>query len=186
MDITQTKIIGLDELKARFALLPTDISKKVLRKMGSAGARVIKTAVIAGTPVAAQPHRRGVSPGLLRRAAIIKFVREQSSVDQATYIVTYRQGKKAQSIGKRQVNLDAFYARWVERGHKIVPRSKRVGTRGGKARYAESKRARQQKAAGRVAGLFFFAAALRVSQAKALTAMVDTGSSEIRRLDGIT
>lgn len=180
MATTQTRIIGLDELKGRFAQLPTEIGKKVLRKGAGAGARVIKAAEIAGAPE---------KSGRLKRAAIIKFVREQSTDDQALYVVTFRQGKKQQAVkrgrGAKQtiVNLDAFYAKWVERGHRIVGRRKKGGTKRARGR---ALRALRSASSGRVLGLFFFAKALAASSDKALRAQVDTMLTEIRKLPGIT
>lgn len=158
----QTRVTGLGELKAKFAQIPSDVSKKVLRRMGSAGTKVFKPAIIGATP------RR---TGRAQSAVIVKFAREKSNEQQATYIVTYRMGKRQQQIkrGKQVQNLDAWYITLVERGHR-----KRVGKKRGKAL--------RQAGGGMVAGRFFFAKALVGAQRKALTAMVDAGNAEIKKL----
>lgn len=124
---TVTKVQGLEELKATLAKLPIEIGRKVLRQGTSAGAAKLK-----GFLKAEVPQRTGT----LQRSAIIKFVRENSNDTQAVYIVTFRRGKKAQArsatskkTGKtRQVaNKDAFYASYVEFGHKVVPRKSKGG-----------------------------------------------------------
>lgn len=179
----RTRLLGLDELRRTFAQLPGDLGKKVLRRGAGAGARVIKPAVIEEAPQAARPHRKGVPTGVLKRAAIIKFVREQSNDEQATYIVTFRQGKKAQRAGKGGTNVDAYYAKYVERGHKIVPRSKRIGIdRRGRAINAVTKRQRQKESNRFVPGKFFFAKAVERTQAAALRAMVETMNEEVRKV----
>lgn len=180
----RTRLLGLADVKRRFAQAPADVSKKTLRRGASAGARAMKPVVIAETPQADRPHRKGVMPGLAKRAVIIKYARELSNDDQATFLVTYRQGKRAQRVGKRGANLDAYYVKYVERGHKIVPRSRRVGTdRRGRAINAVTKRERQRLAGeNRVPGKFFFARAIARSQAAALHAMVDTMSDDLRQV----
>lgn len=161
-----TRVLGLDELKAKFKQAPTDVSKKVLRRMGSAGAKAFKPAVIAATPRLT---------GRAKAAVIVKFTRENSNDTQATYIVTYRTGKKQQRVkrgrGKnaRIVNLDAYYIKWVERGHR-----KRVGKKRGKAL--------RQAGGGMVPGKFFFAKALRETHDKALRGMIDTGNTEMKKV----
>lgn len=161
-----TRVLGLEDLKAKFKQLPTDAGKKVLRRMASAGAKVFKPAIVAATPR---------KTGRAQAAVLIKFVREQSNDEQSTYIATYRMGNRQQQVkrgrGKnaRFVNLDAYYIRFVERGHR-----KRVGRlRGRKLRNAQG---------GMVAGRFFFARALRESNEKALDAMIDAGNAEMKKL----
>lgn len=168
-------VTGLDELKQKFAALPGKIGKKVLRKGAGAGAQIVKAAEIAGAPV---------KSGRLKAAFIVKFVRESSNDEQATFIVTVRQGKKQRQLkrgrGKNAkiVDLDAYYAKWVERGHKNVARPKKTDLR------LTGRRRRSNIAARRAASNSvtpphpFFAPALSRSQTKALDAMVKTMTDE--------
>lgn len=120
-------IRGLPELKAEFTRIDRDVGKRVLRKGGSAGARVVKTAVAQKVPV---------KSGVLKRSLLVKYVREKSSDTQALYLVTFRQGKKFQTgavtkrkgkFFKRVLSQDAFYARWVEAGHHLRRKGESVG-----------------------------------------------------------
>lgn len=172
------RIQGLDALNAKFRQIPIDVARKVLRKGPGAAAQLIKKA--------ARPfiHNR---TGTLSRSLISKFVREESNDTQAVYIVTARKGKKlqkGQKVGKgfRKTNLDAFYASWVEFGHKIVPRSKRVGVRHGKARNAETLRARRSASTGVVGGRRFLTPALANNTNQAIEAMKTAIAREFDRV----
>jgi len=163
---------GLDELKALFARLPVDVRTKVIRRGVSRAASEVKKAAAAAAPQASRPIPRGKSrpatqPGTLKRAAIIKLLRELSGEDQIAYGVTFRQGRKAQAKGR-----DAFYASWVERGHKIVPRSAKVRTLQGKRRSAVALAKRRAGASGFVPGRFFLAQSFGATRARAIEVMV--------------
>ena len=171
-------ISGLDDLKQKWAALPDKVGKKVLRKGAGAGAQVVKAAEIAGAPV---------KSGRLKAAFLVKFVRELSNDDQATFIVTIRQGKKQQQLNRgrgknaRLVNLDAYYAKWVERGHKNVARAKKTDLRLTGRRRRRNLAARRRASNSVTEPHPFFAPALQSSQAKALDAMVSTMSTEIAK-----
>lgn len=180
--MTTTRVTGLAGLKAKFDALPDKVARKVLRGGVVAGARIVRAAAAARAPVAAHaiPRGRGrkTAPGTLRRAAIIKFIPEQSNATQVVYFVTFRQGKRQQKS-----NRDAFYAKWVERGHRIVPRSRRIGTVGGKAVYRKTIRARRAGSSRSVKGVFFLAKAFAATQSAAVDSMVRNMS---RSLDKVT
>lgn len=110
---------GTAELAAALRALPGDVSNKVLRKSAIAGARVVRDAVKSLAPVSGGLKRRSsgklTPPGTLRRAVVLKFAKEKSGSEAATYVVTVRRGKSAQKS-----NRDAFYFSWVERGHRIA------------------------------------------------------------------
>jgi HK97 gp10 family phage protein len=174
---------GLPELKAKFAQIGRDVAKQALRKGGSAGAKIAKQSIKALAP-------RGAT-GTLQRAIITKFVRENSDDNQAMYIVTARQGKRLQkgaAIGRkgkvRRASADAYYAKWVERGHRIVPRSARIGTKHGKAQYRETLRARRGRAGGMVPGRFFMARGFAASKERAVSGMVAAMRAEVDKVLG--
>ena len=111
---------GLRELKLKLDRLPADLQKKALRGALSAAASQARDAARALAPIGKGPRRRGgrtVPAGTLKRSAIVAFDRKQSNQTQAVYVVTFRRGKKHQ-----KGNRDAYYASWVEFGHRIVPR----------------------------------------------------------------
>lgn len=165
---------GLEELKAKFAQISKDAGRKVLRPGVAAGARVVKAAAVEN--IGADPKSRS---GTLKRSAIIKFLATASNEQQVEYIVTFRRGKKFQKSGR-----DAFYAAWVERGHKIVPRSKRALTLRGVLRNRRTLKARRASAFGRVRPHPFLAPGFERSKERALKAMIDRMSADLTKLLG--
>lgn len=157
---------GLDDLKRRLDQIGRETGRKVLRSGVAAGARVVKNAAIAAAPVGSS--RKGHAAGTLKRAAIIKFVPDMSNDTQVEYIVTFRKGKRQQKYSR-----DAFYASWVEFGHKIVPRSAKAVSLKGFLRNKRTLRNRRAAATGRVEPHRFLGPAFESSKQNALTAMVD-------------
>lgn len=158
-----TVVRGLPELKAEFARVEKEVRTRVVRRGASAGARTMKTAIAPRIPVRS---------GTLKRSLLIKFAREKSNDTQALYVVTFRQGKKLQrgaitkrggKFFKRVLSQDAFYARWVEHGHKL--RRKKGGS-----------------SSGSVPGKFFFRDGVRGAAPAALQKMVDVMSAEITKI----
>lgn len=152
---------GLPELKAEFIRIERAVATRVLRKGGSAGAKVVKAAVAQKVPV---------KSGVLKRSLLVKFAREKSNDTQALYIVTFRQGKKFQAgavtkrkgkFFKRVLSQDAFYARWVEAGHHLRRKGESVGY---------------------VQGRFFMRDGVRSSAGPAAQKMVDVMTSEINQV----
>jgi HK97 gp10 family phage protein len=114
------RVEGLYELKLKLDTLPAALQKKALRGALSAAAKQARDAARAAAPIGKGPRRRGgrtVPAGTLKRSALVAFDRRQSNATQAVYVVTFRRGKKQQ-----KGNRDAYYASWVEFGHRIVPR----------------------------------------------------------------
>lgn len=116
---------GLAELAATFKNITDKTQKRVLRRGASAGSAYLKSVVQAAAPIGKGPKRRGgqtIQPGTLKRSAYRFFKRADSNANQAVFVVSFRQGKKQQKS-----NRDAYYAAWVERGHRIVPRKGKSG-----------------------------------------------------------
>lgn len=103
------KVEGLAELRAALLELPRNIGRNVLRGAVNAGAREIAEEVKVRAPI---------DTGRLRAAVFRKHARELSSAMRQTFIVGVRSGKRHQQLtrGRRTVNLDAFYWRFVEFG----------------------------------------------------------------------
>ena len=168
------EVKGLQELKARLDALPKEVAQRGLRRAVAAGASVIRAAAKKAAPVAAGPIRRGggkeTAPGTLQRGAMAKFIKAESNDTQVFYIVGFRQGKRQQKS-----NRDAFYASWVEFGHKIVPR------RGKGARKGTLARNRRQATAS-VPPHPYFAPAWEANKQNALDAIQKRLTSELQKL----
>lgn len=115
-------ITGLSELKRALQQLPKNIGKNVLRGSVNAGAVIIRDDAKLRAPVMQEATTAGQPPGTLRRAIIVKQIKEKSGPEQQMFYVTVRQGKKYRAQGKKgKKSQDAFYARWIEFGHFYAP-----------------------------------------------------------------
>lgn len=154
------QVNGLRELRVKLKRLPLDIRKKVANKAVGSAARLVKAAAQQATPV---------RTGTLRRSAIVNYRRKDSTDDKTVYIVTYRRGKRFQARvtakGRKIANRDAFYAPWVEFGHKIVPRKSKG-----------SRAARRLAATGTVPGKHF----LRDSFARQVIPAINAMANQLR------
>jgi HK97 gp10 family phage protein len=87
----------------------SSIDEQSLRAIGFAGAEVIMDE-------AKRNASRHVRTGTLAKNIITKRLEEKSDGDRhQTYLITVRKGRYG-------IDGDAYYAGWVENGHKIVPR----------------------------------------------------------------
>ncbi len=112
-------IHGFEDFKRQLAQLPGRVGRNVLRGMVNAGATVIRKEAVLRAPEYTGPISEGHPPaGTLKRAVYQKQIAELSNAVQQTFFVGVRQGKKQRAVkrGKNVVNLDAFYARFVEFG----------------------------------------------------------------------
>lgn len=101
----EVKIVGMRELyEALSTKIPRNMEAKVLQK-----------ALAAGTAVTLKQARRNApkDTGVLRRALFAKRSRFGQSPTMEVRIIGVRKGKKAQKN-----NRDAYYARWIEYGHR--------------------------------------------------------------------
>lgn len=165
---------GLPEFQRALQQLGARVSTRVLRATAAAGARVVRKAVREAAPVGNYTGKkrgkgRVTPPGVLKYAVVTKFAKERSNADQATYLVTVRQGK---GRGKGARAGDAYYARWVEEGHRIVPRR---GTQGA----AWSRKVRRELATGTVRPHPFMRPATEASAGAATRAMQQRMAEEL-------
>lgn len=107
--MAEVKIHGLAELSRTLKALPNRVRKNILRRAVSAGAAEVRKQAKINAPV---------RTGTLRRAAYIKYLNRNSNNNQVTFITSFRRGKKEQSVGKKGLNRDAYYAPFVEFGHR--------------------------------------------------------------------
>jgi len=112
-------IQGFEDFKRQLAQLPGRVGRNVLRGMVNAGATVIRKEAVLRAPEYMGPISEGHPPaGTLKKAVYQKQIAELSNAVQQTFFVGVRQGKKQRAVkrGKNVVNLDAFYADFVEKG----------------------------------------------------------------------
>lgn len=170
-------IQGLEQLNANLKRLPALMVTKVLRRGVAAAAGVIKGAAAQYAPIGSRVKKRkglSIQPGTLRRSAIVKYLPAESNGTQVEYIVTFRQGNRAARAGK-----DAYYASWVEFGHRVVPRGKRIKDVYGLLRNQRTIRARRALSTTRVPPHRYFGPAFDATSGKALTVMIATIEANI-------
>jgi homoserine dehydrogenase len=94
------------------------LDESALRKTGVAGAAVFRDQ-------AKQNSLAHKKTGVLYNSIIMKRVEEESDgAQRQVYLVTVRKGKYGGD--------DAFYSRFLQDGHKIVPKNKKISKRTGK------------------------------------------------------
>jgi HK97 gp10 family phage protein len=126
----ETKLTGFKELAEALRELPQNVGRNVLRSAVGAGAAEIRKE--------AKKNAEGMrDTGTLARAIYQKQIPEQSSLQKQVFYVGARQGKQFQKMGKKGINKDAFYARFVELGHFSRP------TTGGNIRVRAGARGRE-------------------------------------------
>jgi HK97 gp10 family phage protein len=107
-DLLNVKLSG-DAFEG-LARLTEALGENALRATGYAGAKVFQEEAIANTAKFKEPT------GVIRDNIIVKRIEEESDgAKKQTYRVVVRKGKM-------NVKGDAYYAGWVESGHKIVRR----------------------------------------------------------------
>jgi hypothetical protein len=111
---------GLDAFLAELRALPAKVQTKVMTKVVSAGAAVVQAEVARRAPVYTGSVAEGhPPPGTLKKAIYRARVTSECTATHEVWKVAIRKGKAAQTTrrGKSTVNLDAYYASWVEYGH---------------------------------------------------------------------
>ena len=117
MPDVNTHIAGLRELAAALRELPALVGGNVLRGAVAGGAQVVRKEAVTRAPEYHGDVTKGhPPPGTLKRAIYIKWMRSESDPARQVWIVGVRSGKKWQSVGKKQRNLDAYYWSFVEFG----------------------------------------------------------------------
>lgn len=130
--MADTEIIGIGNLRQQFGGLRRDMETRVARAMVVAGGQVLK----------AEAKAIAQANGSVRTRAMVKNIvikREKTEKGLAQYHLGVRHGKdltkkqKGQAGKKLAVNRhgrivtryvdDPYYWRWVELGHKFVPRA---------------------------------------------------------------
>jgi HK97 gp10 family phage protein len=112
------------DLRAQLNALSKDIEKNIIRAGVRAAGQVFRkqAAKILGRPRLSKV-KRGVTPGTLRKSVFV-FRSRKSRPGEEIQLVSVRQGKDQRQ--RKGGSRDAFYWRWVEAGHRIVPRKGRL------------------------------------------------------------
>lgn len=149
---------GIAETQAALTNFVGDVRKVVRGALRSASRPMVRQAQ-GNAPILKASTRRRV-PGTLRRN--IKVFNSKKATGRNGVLGVYVTVKASKKDLKRApISGDPYYWRWVESGHKMVPRSRRTGTRFGKARYEKTLRARRLSATRRVEGSAFLLRAFR-------------------------
>lgn len=140
-NIVSYKLEGLDSLKRTLQDLPKNLRKKALTKALRAAGKVVLDEARARAPVLKEaiPHRRA---GTVKKAIKLRVSKMDKRQGNVGVFVNVKPLTKAQignfksssvkSGGKASGSAnpnDPYYWRWLEFGHKIVPRSS--GQQGG-------------------------------------------------------
>lgn len=176
------KITGLTELKTVYRDLPDNLKRRTLRRAARQAANVFLKDARRRAPLRTSPIRGKYKrpPGTLRKSLIVKSARELNTGTTIGFIVTALRGKAYQATGKKATNKDAFYARWVHEGHRIVARGKSIANRGRKSGLA----ARRRGATGaRVEGRPFFAETFAATSAQAFNRFAEILRADLLKPD---
>ena len=118
MDQFSGDVQGFDKLIEELRRLPEQMQSRVMKGALATGANVIKREAVLLAPESTGPVSEGhPPPGTLKRAIYAARLMDQCTTTLEVWKVGVRSGKRAQSVGKKGANLDAFYAGWVEHGH---------------------------------------------------------------------
>ncbi len=186
--MASTKIEGLADMRTNFEKIGKDMQTRTARRAVVAGGRIIKNEAIA----IARANGSVRTGDMVKNIAIKRERKAGSGVEQ--YHIGVRHGreqtKKVRSQGNKSLAVngrgrivtrrdnDPYYWKWVEFGHKIVPRRSRNDKR--------SISRRRKQADGEVAGKPFIGPALERKSTEAIKAMSDAIAAELAKGAGGT
>lgn len=179
--MAKTETLGIGELRAEFEKVRTDMQKRVARKVVVAGGRVLKAEAIA----IATANGSKVSGDMIKNIAIKRESKAPQGTEQIHLGVRHgrNQTKKVREKGNEYLVVnrrgrivtrrdnDPYYWRFVEFGHKIIPRRSASGSK--------SIRKRRKEAVGQVDPKPFIQPALERKRAEAIQAMSDAVVKEV-------
>lgn len=109
---------NLDAFLADVRALPDVVQKRVMLGAVATAASVIRKDAIARAPeftgTVAEGHP---PPGTLKKAIYQVRIPSECTSTLEVWKIGVRRGKRAQRVGKKGLNMDAYYALWVEVGH---------------------------------------------------------------------
>lgn len=158
-----------EALKDMVSRVDESVSEGVLRTVGFAGAEVFRDQ-------AKQNSLAHKKTGVLYNSIIVKRIEEDSDGGKRqVYLVTVRSGRFGGD--------DAFYWRFVERGHKFVPRNKKVSKKTGRTIgwKAHRKAAQLEYGTASAPAYPFMRPAYESKKAQAIDVMTRTLAEQIAR-----
>lgn len=184
--MAKTETLGIGDMRQNFEKLRTGTEKRTARKMVVAGGRILKQEAVS----IARANGSVDSGDMVKNIAIKRESKAPKGTEQYHLGVRHgrEQTKKVRAAGKtklvvngrgrivKQRDNDPYYWRWVELGHKIVPR-RRAGT-------SKSIRKRRAAASGTVDAKPFIQPALERKRAEAIDAMGKVAQQELLKGGG--
>jgi len=119
-DGASLEFMNLDAWMAQLRSLPEVLQVRLAKGACATGASVIRQEIVRRAPVWTGKVAHGhPPPGTLKRAIYQTRLVDECTKDREVWLVGVRSGRKMRAVkrGKGTVNLDAYYARWVEYGH---------------------------------------------------------------------
>jgi len=164
----RAKVEGLDELAKALEELPQDLAERALRQATAAGAAIVRDEARARAPR---------DTGKMIAAAFVKKDGGQTDDVRAVYHVGIRAGKRARSLGKKKLNLDAFYWKFVEFGHF----TRHAGSKRSDSTLKRAAKRALAKGVRFVSGRPFLRPALEMKQAEVIEKIRSVLEARIRR-----
>lgn len=183
VDGVDVRITGLEQTKYALEALAADLRRRVVRGALRAASRPLVTTAKQFAPVLKYPVKRRRA-GVMRKA--IRVFNSKKATGKGGVIgvyVTVRASSK--DLRKAPVTGDPYYWRWVEGGHRVVARGKRIGTRFGKARYDTTLRERRRASMRKVAPKSFLQPAYRAKQQEVIRLFSEQVTARIAQANGI-
>lgn len=115
-------IKGLDQLMADLRALPAVVQSELIKRATAKAASVIRSEARTRAPVYTGEVANGhPPPGTLRDAIYMARVASRCTPSKEVWVINVRQGKGSRKTkrGKKVMNLDAYYAYFVEKGHYV-------------------------------------------------------------------
>lgn len=113
---------GLLDVKAALEALTADLRRRVVRSALRSAARPLIKEAKAQAPVLKYPLRRR-RPGVMK-SAIRAFNSKRANGQGGTLGIYVSVGASKKDLKRAPISGDPYYWRWVEGGHKIVPKFK--------------------------------------------------------------
>ena len=111
-------IAGLDKLAKALHQIPINVALRQMNGPVSRAAALVRNAARAKAAVyRGTVGKNHPPPGTLKKSIAVTRERKASSTELISrFLVTVRSGKKYQKVGKKGINKDAFYWKFVEFG----------------------------------------------------------------------
>jgi hypothetical protein len=141
-------VSGLAQAERALNELAADMRRKVVLAALRDAARPLVLAARQLAPVLKTPRPRRVAGTLKRNIRAITSKKHRGQDGLLGIYISVKASKR--DLKNAPITGDPYYWRWLEGGHAIVRRSRRVGTRYGKALNSVTLRARRRAAADNV------------------------------------